>query len=62
MDTCAHCHRPIDKDKGFFIDRKTGMTMHATCFLSGIGLRRPAPVVRPLTQPVVAEKPERLAA
>jgi hypothetical protein len=62
MDTCARCHRPIDKDKGFFIDRKTGVTMHATCFLGGIRLRRPAPVGRPLTQPVVAEKTERLAA
>ena len=61
MDTCARCHRPMDKNKGYFIDRRTGVTMHATCFLGGAVARQPAPV-RHLQQPVVAVKPQRLAA
>jgi hypothetical protein len=60
MDTCARCHRPIEG--GYFIDRTTGVTMHATCLLGGAGARRPAAAVEPLRRPVVADKPRRLAA
>jgi hypothetical protein len=61
MDSCARCHRPIENNKGYFIDRKTGVTMHATCFLGGAVARQPAPVRR-LRRPVVAAEPGRLAA
>jgi hypothetical protein len=60
MDTCARCHRPIEG--GYFIDRTTGVTMHATCFPGGAVARRPAAAVELLRRPVVADKPRRLAA
>jgi hypothetical protein len=60
MDTCARCHRPIEG--GWFIDRTTGVTMHATCFLGGAVARRPAAEVKAFRRPVVASKPKRLAA
>jgi hypothetical protein len=62
MDTCARCHRPMDKNKGYFIDRRTGVTMHATCFLGGAVAPRPVPAVRPAREPVAVAEPRRLAA
>jgi len=29
MDTCARCNRPIDINKGYFIDHNSGVTMHS---------------------------------
>jgi hypothetical protein len=62
MDSCARCHRPMEKKKGYFIDRMSGVTMHATCFLGGAVAPRPAPAVGPMGEPVVAAEPRRLAA
>ena len=60
MDTCARCHRPIDRDKGYFVDHNSGVTMHSLCFL-GAG---PKPVEKPVELPSPAPTPflERLAA
>ena len=55
MDTCARCNRPIDTDKGFFIDHNSGVTMHSLCFL-GAG---PKPLREPVRLPVAVPAEDR---
>jgi hypothetical protein len=54
MDTCAYCHRPVDTNRGFFMDRNTGVMMHTSCL---VGQRvetvpHEAPLGQPATTPV----------
>jgi hypothetical protein len=53
MDTCAYCHRPIE-NRGFFIDRNTGVTMHTSCLVGQRvePLRHDAPYRLPAAAPV----------
>jgi hypothetical protein len=56
MDTCARCNRPIDINRGYFIDHNSGVTMHSLCFM-GAG---PKPLAKPVELPTPVD--ERLAA
>ena len=59
MDTCDRCNRPIDMNKGYFIDHNSGVKMHSLCFIGSVGSTT---VREPVRLPVPAQYADRLAA